>query len=818
MAVDGSIRIETKIDNKGIKADLYDLEKMLDKTSKNIETAGQTIGAFGASGTKAATRVSKSIGKLKDELADVEAQIKSIQDDTDASLQHAVTDKQTITLLEMEQIALDKLIKKRDELKEKLAEYEAEQAKAAQKQAEREAGQAFDLASKEVSAGVADQAFIAQISSANEYKAALRATQEEMKRYEAEAERVAAARGIDPKDLLSANQQYQNLAQKLKLLTANAGKFKTGIKSAFASSRKEAKTFGDAIQTITRRIGRMGLAVFGVRSAFSAMSRVTSTYLANNQAAADSVAALSNTIAEMFGPAIEYVIRLLMTGMAYLNAFVQGLTGIDFVARANAKALGQQAEATTALAEAEEVAKRQSAGFDEQTKLSDTSANAASGGEAGATGSGDSVPQLTLPEINTEWAKRLAEAGQWVKENFDKILVTVLAIEAGLLAWRIAEAFGASILQCAGWFAIISGAITMIYGLCDAWINGLDWGNFFAILGGGTLVVGGLGLVFGSTGAAIGALVAGVTMVVLGIKDLITNGPNLTNIILIAVGAIAAITAGFWLFNGSLHACPLVWIIDGIVALIAVIALVVVYWDDITAAVQKCWKAIVNCFGNVADWFAGVFAAAWNGIKSAWSATTNFFAGVWQGIKCVFSTVGSWFANIFTTAWNGIKKAFSGVSSFFQGIWNTIKAMFSKIGTTIGNAIGDAFKTVVNAIIGFAEKTINSFIKAINVAISVINAIPGVEIKKLELLEIPRLARGGIVNNPGRGVPAIIGEAGREAVLPLENNTEWMDLLAERLNGGERNIVVQVILSGKKIHEEIIKLSNKRDFATNGAM
>lgn len=44
--------------------------------------------------------------------------------------------------------------------------------------------------------------------------------------------------------------------------------------------------------------------------------------------------------------------------------------------------------------------------------------------------------------------------------------------------------------------------------------------------------------------------------------------------------------------------------------------------------------------------------------------------------------------------------------------------------------------------------------------------------------QIPRLARGGIVNQPTQ---ALIGEAGKEAVLPLENNTEWMDILASKI-------------------------------------
>lgn len=46
-------------------------------------------------------------------------------------------------------------------------------------------------------------------------------------------------------------------------------------------------------------------------------------------------------------------------------------------------------------------------------------------------------------------------------------------------------------------------------------------------------------------------------------------------------------------------------------------------------------------------------------------------------------------------------------------------------------------------------------------------------------------AKGGIVRH---ATNAIIGEAGAEAVVPLENNTEWIDLLAEKLGGRGVNV------------------------------
>ena len=61
-----------------------------------------------------------------------------------------------------------------------------------------------------------------------------------------------------------------------------------------------------------------------------------------------------------------------------------------------------------------------------------------------------------------------------------------------------------------------------------------------------------------------------------------------------------------------------------------------------------------------------------------------------------------------------------------------------------------------------------------------INNIPGVDIPKLGRVGLPRLARGGVLDNGARAV--IAGEAGAEAIVPLEHNTEWMRRIAREIN------------------------------------
>ena len=92
-------------------------------------------------------------------------------------------------------------------------------------------------------------------------------------------------------------------------------------------------------------------------------------------------------------------------------------------------------------------------------------------------------------------------------------------------------------------------------------------------------------------------------------------------------------------------------------------------------------------------------------------------------------------------------------------------------------------------------------------AISVINKIPGVNIKKLSKLSVPKLAKGGIIDS---ATLAVVGESGKEAVVPLENNLEWLDKLADRLaarTGGSTPVVLNV--DGKTFAQTAINTMNE---------
>ena len=95
--------------------------------------------------------------------------------------------------------------------------------------------------------------------------------------------------------------------------------------------------------------------------------------------------------------------------------------------------------------------------------------------------------------------------------------------------------------------------------------------------------------------------------------------------------------------------------------------------------------------------------------------------------------------------------------------------------------------------------------------------VPGIGGKRwgVNIPQIPRLAKGGIISQPTQ---AIIGEAGREAVVPLENNMEWLDILADKLaskiggNGGSYIIN----MDSRVIQRGIAKRQQELAFVRNG--
>ena len=383
------------------------------------------------------------------------------------------------------------------------------------------------------------------------------------------------------------------------------------------------------------------------------------------------------------------------------------------------------------------------------------------------------------PEIKQVLSDIVGSIGDfigWIVDNSDAVISTIVAIGTGLLVWNVA--------------AMINGVVSAIqaYKLANEGAT-LSQALFNAVLNANPIML---------IATLVAALVAGIVTFIMTNDEARAKFIEVWEAIKTAAGAVLEAILGFfsWAWEGikaAWNACPAffsgVW--EGIKNIFSVVGSVLSgFFTNAWTLIKKAWSAVVNFFSGiwagikntfsvVGSVLSGFFSGAWNGIKNIWNGAKSFFSGIWTGIKNTFSAVKSWFSGIFSGAWSAIKSVFSGWGNFFGGLWDTIKNKFSDIGTSISNAIGGAVKAGINGVISSIEGVINGGIDMINGAISLINEIPGVEIGKFKRVSFPRLAKGGIVENP---TIAEIGEDGREAIIPLENNTGWLRKVARELN------------------------------------
>lgn len=231
------------------------------------------------------------------------------------------------------------------------------------------------------------------------------------------------------------------------------------------------------------------------------------------------------------------------------------------------------------------------------------------------------------------------------------------------------------------------------------------------------------------------------------------------------------------------------------------VAVLKVIWDTIVAIFQGIWDGIVAIFtplgdwfserwndittalANVAKWFGDMFQKAWDGLTGIFANIGTWFGERWNDVTTALANVATWFGSIFTSAYNAVVNAFSSIGSFFSGVWSTVKSIFVNAGQAVGSAVGGAFRSAVNAVLGTIENVVNGFVGMINGVIGMINKIPGVSLGSIGYVSLPRLARGGIVDSP---TVAMIGEAGKEVVMPLEN-TGFLQTMGRIVGGAVVN-------------------------------
>ncbi|MFR7544536.1 MAG: hypothetical protein ACLUWN_01110 [Clostridia bacterium] len=548
---------------------------------------------------------------------------------------------------------------------------------------------------------------------------------------------------------------YENL-NKIKLKqdenNEKISQFKSKIESIKADNlHNSLNTVGRNISSQISKIGKMAMAVIGIRTAWNAVRSAVSMVTQYNEQVASDFEYMRFCIANLLAPAVQSLIRLLYTLLSYVNAITTAWFGINLFGNSSVKAFQKMQKSASGTAKSAKEIQKSLQGFDEMNVLSDTTSN-----DSGSTGGvgGASAPSLDLSGIQAE----IPEWIKWIIDNKDLILSTMAGIASGLLAWKL----GFSGLKSLGIGLIIGGIVYDIQAIAE-YLKDPSWTNF-------------------------GKIIQGIGTAIVGLGILIGNVP------LVIAGAITLI-----------------------------IGTIVKHWEQI----KSFFQGGIDWLTSQSDWvhqmFGDTIGNIYDTCVDGLQQLLNFFDSIFTMIKGIFDGFIMFIQGVFTgdweKAWEGIKKIFSsiweGIKGVFFSVWDSITSVVATVGSTVGNIISNAFKAVVNAVLRTIENILNSPIRAINRLIGVINNVPGINLGTLDTFNLPRLAKGGIISQP---TMAVVGEAGKEAVMPLENNTEWIDLLAEKLasrignNGGY--YIIQ--LDSRTIQRGIAKRKQQLSFATNG--
>jgi len=112
------------------------------------------------------------------------------------------------------------------------------------------------------------------------------------------------------------------------------------------------------------------------------------------------------------------------------------------------------------------------------------------------------------------------------------------------------------------------------------------------------------------------------------------------------------VTVATWLWNAALMANPIVWIIAGVLALVAAVILVIKYWDKIWGAISGFFSWLHNKLQDVPDWLLVAFPFLL--IIKHWDTITRAISGFF-----------SWLWNTIQKVWGWIRKVASDMPDWF---------------------------------------------------------------------------------------------------------------------------------------------------------
>ena len=300
-------------------------------------------------------------------------------------------------------------------------------------------------------------------------------------------------------------------------------------------------------------------------------------------------------------------------------------------------------------------------------------------------------------------------------------------------------------------------------------------------------------------------------------------------------------------------------IVAGIALLVAGIVLAVKHWDEIKEVVKKVTDAIKQWVGDMVDkvvkFFGDLKEKAGQKIEEFKKSASDKFEAVKTAISDKVQAAKEAVVNKFNDIKNDIQNKLNAVKdlvqTIFDGIKNNIKTNIETAKTIVANVVGaikgiftgdlNAVKTSVSNIFDAVKKSISDKMNNAKTTVKgIIDAIKGFfnfkfkwpdipmphfsvspsgwKIGDLLKGSIPKLsikwyAQGGVFDKPTLfgygGMLGGLGEAGAEAIVPLEKNTKWLNRIADMLADRQGNMPIVLQVDGKVFAQTSINSINQ---------
>lgn len=555
--------------------------------------------------------------------------------------------------------------------------------------------------------------------------------------------------------------------------------------------------FGKSLSNGINSIKKFALSLLSIRTAFTAISKASQAYLSFDEQLSNSIQNSWNVLGSLLAPMLEYVASLFSKLVSVIATFVKMLTGIDLVARANAKGLDKQAKATKNAAKES----KQLSSIDDIDNLT-TNSNSGGGG-------GSDFTPITVEEIDIAPLEKFFNKA---KEILSKIFQPFKE------AW---ENVGAGVLD--SFFKMLNSlkelGISVFSSIFEVWTNGT-----------GTEII---------ENALLGW--QQIFDIVSGLADALNEAWNSANNGTQIIQAIANIFKTIQEFGLSIGDSILKWVVsdsfkEALTVVISFIKDILKYIDDISSWLLEMYNKyvkpvvddhllpaiseIIKCIGEIWLVIKPVIDNTIQWIKEKLEPIIQELCKFLGNVIEVGKNIAKFFTGVFTGDW---QKAWSGILGIVSNTWSAIKALFSaggQIFVGITEAIANVFKTIVNALIRGINQVIAIPFKELNKILSKIQSIEIVGIKPFSWLSwrasipaIPQLASGDVAYEP---VVAQIGEYANarnnpEIVSPVSMMKDsFRDVLSEFDTEGTRIDRLCINVAGENFYDDTIDYINEK--------